>query len=330
MLFRVSIFLLFLSFNHNLLSQQFLPKSEGEIVVHSYFTLSYNEKHEQANWVHYKLTPSFLNGNTARTDKFLRDPKVSTSSAGPNSYRGSGYDRGHLAPAGDMKFNSISMSESFYMSNISPQDPSFNRGIWKKLESLVRAWGEESEIYVTTAGILNSNNLGSVGINSVTIPAKFYKVIYSPSKQKMIGFVLNNRKSYNALSTFVVSVDSIEELTGIDFYSDLPDEIENKLESEISKSRWDFTKKTSSRTNASSKSQSQQCNGIAKSTGNQCRNKTTNSNGYCYLHQNQSDGYVKPKVKKTNYVGRCNATTKKGTQCKRNASSGSRYCWQHQ
>jgi len=316
----------------HLFSQEYLPKSSGEIVKHKYYTLSYNETHEQANWVHYKLNPSFLRGSTPRTNSFKPDPLVSTKSAQLSDYKGSGYDRGHLAPAADMKYNSLAMLESFYMSNMSPQNPSFNRGIWKRLESLVRGWGQKFEIYVSTAGVLGSKNLGAIGKNRVTIPSKFYKVIYAPDKNIMIGFLLSNRKQSGNLSSYAVSVDKIESITGIDFFSQLPDNIENELESKVLLKKWDFTATSTGgySSDSSSKSVSAQCNGIAKSTGNRCRNKTTNANGYCYLHQSQSSSYVQPKPTKANYVGRCNATTKAGSRCKRNASGGSRYCWQHQ
>jgi len=324
--------LLFFLYTFNLFSQEYLPKSSGEIVKHKYYTLSYNETHEQANWVHYELNPSFLRGSTPRTDSFKSDPLVTTNSATKSDYKGSGYERGHLAPAADMKYNSIAISESFYMSNMSPQNPSFNRGIWKRLESLVRGWGEKFDIFVSTAGVLSSDNLGTVGRNRVTIPSKYYKVIYAPDKSIMIGFLLSNTKQSGSLSSYVVSVDKIESLTGIDFFSELPDNIEDELESKVVLKNWDFTASSSGgySSGSSSKSISTQCNGIAKSTGNRCRNKTTNTNGYCYLHQNQSSTYVKSKPKKANYVGRCNATTKAGSRCKRNASGGSRYCWQHQ
>lgn len=324
--------LLVFSISLHLSSQDYLPKSKGEIVNHTYYTLSYNEEHEQANWVHYKLNPTFLSGSTPRTDSFKPDPYVSTKSAQLSDYKGSGYDRGHLAPAADMNYNSVAMSESFYMSNMSPQNPSFNRGIWKRLESLVREWGEKFEIFVTTAGVLSSDNLGSIGENGVTIPSKFYKVIYAPNKNLMIGFLLSNTEQSGSLSSYAVSIDKIESLTGIDFFSELPDDVEEELESKVILKNWDFTTSSSANysSSSSSKSVSAQCNGIAKSTGNRCKNKTTNTNGYCHLHQNQSSSYVKPKPSKANYVGMCNATTKAGSRCKRNASGGSRYCWQHQ
>jgi endonuclease G, mitochondrial len=328
---KLEIFILTALCSFSLFSQEYLPKSRGEIVKHKYYTLSYNEVHEQANWVHYKLYPAFLSGSTPRKDSFKPDPLVSTKSAQLSDYKGSGYDRGHLAPAADMKYNSIAMSESFYMSNMSPQNPSFNRGIWKRLESLVRGWGEKFDIFVSTAGILSTDNLGSIGGNIVTIPSEYYKVIYAPDKNIMIGFLLSNAKQSGNLSSYAVSVDEIESLTGIDFFSELPDNIENELESKVILNNWDFKASSSGgySSSSSSKSASVQCNGIAKSTGNRCRNKTSNTNGYCYLHQSQSSSYLKPKSSKTNYLSRCNATTKAGSRCKRNASDGNSFCWQH-
>jgi|TARA_B100001057_G_C22600769_1_gene852700 endonuclease G len=231
---------LFLFIGFKLTSQEYLPKPEGEIIRHKYYTLSYNEDHEQANWVHYRLNPTFLNGTTPRINSFKVDPNVSTKSAELSDYKGSGYDRGHLAPAGDMKYSKESMIESFFMSNMSPQNPSFNRGIWRKLEEAIRRWGKKIEIYIATAGVLNIKSLGSIGRNKVTIPSKYYKVLYSPEKNSMIGFLLPNIGSSSELKSFIVSVDSIESITGIDFFHELPDEIENKLESEIKLKDWGF------------------------------------------------------------------------------------------
>ena len=231
---------LFLFICFKLTSQEYLPKSEGEIIRHKYYILSYNEDHEQANWVHYKLNPTFLNGTTPRINSFKVDPKVSTKSAELIDYKGSGYDRGHLAPAGDMKYSRESMIESFFMSNMSPQDPSFNRGIWRRLEETIRKWGKSSEIFISTAGVLNIKNLGSIGGNKVTIPSKYYKVIYSPKNNSMIGFLLSNRSSSSELKSFVVSVDSIESITGIDFFHELPNEIENSLESKVNLEDWEL------------------------------------------------------------------------------------------
>ena len=121
----------------------FLPTNNGELVHHPYYSHSYSEQYEQAEWVFYEIKKERVLGLVRRTDNFRSDEKISTNSATLSDYKGSGYDRGHLAPAGDMSFNYTAMSESFYMSNMSPQHPSFNRGIWKMLESLVRELGNK-------------------------------------------------------------------------------------------------------------------------------------------------------------------------------------------
>jgi len=187
-----------------------------------------------------------------RTNDFRIDYKVKTGSASLSDYMGSGYDRGHLAPAGDMKWSSTAMSESFFMSNMSPQHPSFNRGIWKKLEGSVRNWADDNgEIHVVTGPILNGQ-FSTIGYNGVSIPNYYYKVIldYQEPEIKGIGFILPNQKSKSSLQSFSVSIDEVERRTGIDFYHALPDEIENQIESSIDVSKWSF--RSSSRSSGSS------------------------------------------------------------------------------
>ena len=123
---------------------------------------------------------------------------------------------------------------------MSPQDPSFNREVWRRLEETIREWGKSFQIFITTAGVLSNENLGSIGKNKVTIPSMYYKVIYSPEKKSMLGFLLSNRRSSSELKSFVVSVDSIETITGIDFFHELPDEIENELESKVNLEVWEL------------------------------------------------------------------------------------------
>lgn len=215
------------------------PLSKGEIVKHTYYTLAYSEADEQAYWVYYHLTPELINGTQSRTDDFRADPSVSTGSASLDDYKGSGYDRGHLCPAADMTLNKTSMSESFYLSNMSPQNPSFNRGIWSKLEDRVRQWvGEYGDLYVVSAGVLN-DKLGAIGANEVTIPKAYYKVIYS-ERNGMIALILPNQGSTTGLDQFVVSIDEVERQTGIDFFSGLDDRIENQMESTVNTDSWDF------------------------------------------------------------------------------------------
>lgn len=124
-------------------------KTTDEIVKHLSYTLSYNEKHEQASWVAYELTEAKTHKVVNRTNDFRPDNAVRTSSATNVDYQGSGFDRGHLAPAADMSWSEKAMEESFYYNNMSPQVPGFNRGIWKKLEEQVRQWAiDNKDIYM--------------------------------------------------------------------------------------------------------------------------------------------------------------------------------------
>ncbi len=309
-------------------AQTLLPKSEGKVITYKYYIFSFNKKHKQANWVYYKLTPEYINGNAKRTDDFRVNNMLSDCAALAD-YKGSGYDRGHLCPAAAMKISKEAMSETFFMSNMSPQKPYFNRGIWKKLEGVVRNWViKEKELYVVTGPIFK-DNLGIIGRNKVTVPGYYYKAIYDPTgEKKMIALILKNEKSSKLLSSFVVSVDKLEEITGIDFFEGLDDEIENKLEAKSDIGKWEWKQYRSSG-GKDDAVVANQCKGIAKSTGQRCKNKTKNENGYCHIHQSQAPGYKKAETK-TTYSGQCCATTKKGTRCKRKAAAGSRYCWQHQ
>jgi endonuclease G len=220
----------------------YLPLSEGQIVHHNSYSLAYSEKHEQAIWVYYFLTSEMINGKFSRKDNFRVDEKIIHGSATLSDYKGSGFDRGHLVPAADMKNSHISMSESFLFSNISPQVPSFNRGVWRKLELLFRHWvGSEGDAYIATGPIL-TDSLGSIGENQVTIPNSFYKIIYCDNKEKMIGFIIPNKKSNNFITDYVTTIDSIESITNIDFFGGLDDTLEQKLESNVNLMDWNFKK----------------------------------------------------------------------------------------
>lgn len=228
------MFLIFLFLNSHPDTFNYLSfhTSENAIITHTAYTLKYSELHEQAEWVAYKLTVERVKSTVKRTNDFRPDPKVKTGSAQLSDYKGSGYDRGHLAPAGDMKWSKTAMSESFYMSNMSPQRPGFNRGIWKRLEEKVRTWAiSNKEIYIVTGPVL-SDNLPTIGSNKVAVPNSYYKVIldYKEPELKGIGFVLANESSKKSLATFAVTIDSVEVLTGIDFFPALLDSLEEMVE----------------------------------------------------------------------------------------------------
>ena len=175
-----------------------------------------------------------------RTNKFRSDPEIPTGSATAADYRRSGYDRGHLAPAADMAFSGQTMADSFFFSNMSPQKPAFNRGIWKELESLVRCFAiTERKIVVVTGPILPKEKTVTIGANQVTVPTHYYKVIFDLTPpQKMIAFILPNEGSDKLLREFAVSVDAVEKATGLDFFSKLPKEKQKQLESSFSIRAW--------------------------------------------------------------------------------------------
>ena len=210
-----------------------LPASNGgEVVRHHDYTLSYSEQHEQAYWVAYIIEPEELQGIAERKDDFRPDPLISTGSATDADYNEPVYDRGHLAPAAVMKRDSLTMSESFYYSNISPQLPAFNRyGGWKQLEKLVRDFVDSiGVLYVITGPVLH-NNLETIGDNRVSVPQQFYKVLYSRERGKMVAYLMPHRKITEELSEFIVTVDSVEEVTGLNFFINMDDSLEEDLES---------------------------------------------------------------------------------------------------
>ena len=265
-----------------------IPATENEklVVHHTAYSLLYSEEHEQAIWIAYELTSEETNKKFDRSDKFIVDPAIKTGSATTADYTGSGYDRGHLAPAADMSWSNQTMQESFYYSNMSPQDQSFNRGIWKKLEELVRTWAvEDKSLYVVTGPIL-SDNLPSIGPNKVSIPKFYYKVLldYSQPDFKAIGFIIPNQGSKADLSSFAVSIDKVEQLTGLNFFHNLPDKQEISLESSICISCWSWkANKPSKREQNNKQSSSVQCSGITKK-GTQCKRMTSDPSGFCFQH----------------------------------------------
>ncbi|HEY3369340.1 MAG TPA: DNA/RNA non-specific endonuclease [Prolixibacteraceae bacterium] len=267
-----------------------IPKyAKNDIVIsHVGYSFLYNEEHEQASWVAYELTKEETNKLFNRTNRFKVDPMVKTGSANNSDFTGSGYDRGHLAPAGDMGWSSTAMAESFYYSNMSPQVPGFNRGIWKKLEELVRSWAIENNSILVVTGPVLKKGLKTIGPDHVSVPDLYYKVIldnHEPSI-KGIAFLIPNASQSLGLQSFVASIDSVESVTGIDFFPRFPNEDKIERTSSIEQWSWTSTRTTNTLT-ANKASISVQCNGITKA-GNRCRNKTLNLSGYCYLHETQS------------------------------------------
>jgi endonuclease G, mitochondrial len=214
----------------------------NQIIYHDNYTLSYNEKYEQAEWVAYFLKNENSKNIEFKRPYFIEDNKVTTRSADWRNYKNSGYDKGHLCPAGDMKFSKSAYEETFLTSNISPQKHDFNSGIWNRLEQKVRYWTEKNGgLYVISGGIL-TDNLKTIGTEKVAVPNYFYKIIASQNngKLKVIAFLLPHENSNQPLYKYVTSVDEIEKLTKIDFFAKLEDSLENQLEKNSDYKDWSF------------------------------------------------------------------------------------------
>lgn len=228
------------------LTQVVAPDDHIGIMLHyKGFDINFNPNHHQPNYAAWVLTREMVeNANTPRKDKFRADPDVE-GSATPADYRQSGYDRGHIVPAGDMRWDAEAMDASFFMTNISPQATKLNTGPWKSLEESTRTWAARDSAIVIIAGPVLSDRLSrTIGTTPVTVPDRFFKVILAPyaNPPRAIGFVMNNGTNQGGVQATVMTVDQVEAITGYDFFSALPDEIENTVEAEARFSTWQYTR----------------------------------------------------------------------------------------
>lgn len=225
-----------------------LPRLQMEraeqVICYEGFTVSYNSNYKIANWVAWELTKEEAESREVeRSNKFTPDPILKGATALNEDYTRTGYDRGHLAPAGDMKWSHKAMQESFYFSNICPQVPALNRGLWKTLEEQSRIWAIKHGSLMIVTGPVIEEDLKRLGKNRVAIPKRFYKVIstISDNKYQGIGFIMDNKDNKNILlKSVAIPIDSVEKITGIDFFHILPDDSECQMESTIEWECWPF------------------------------------------------------------------------------------------
>ncbi|MDE6820675.1 DNA/RNA non-specific endonuclease [Bacteroides acidifaciens] len=217
-----------------------LTPQQEQIIRHTGYTVSYNKELKLPNWVSYELTREETKGKEKRNNRFIADPLVKGTIATNADYTRSGYDKGHMAPAADMKWSPQAMKESFYFSNMCPQHPQLNRRGWKNLEEKIRDWAIADSAIIIICGPIITKQPKTIGKNKVAVPQQYFKVVLSPFVKPMraIGFLFNNRQALEPLSTYAVTVDSIERLTNMDFFASLPDEIENKIEAEENYFQW--------------------------------------------------------------------------------------------
>lgn len=206
-------------------------------------TISYNRALKVADWVFYPLGPAQLAACVDRGNNFRPDPRLNPDEAAELSdYKGSGYDRGHLSPAGDNRWSQAAMNESFVLSNVSPQPPAFNRGIWGRLENLVRAWASAKQGLWVATGPLLTGNLDTMGDDHVAIPQYFYKVIATQNagKREAAAFLLPTN-AQGDFTQFEMSVSQLEAISGLEFLDGLPDE--RAVKDILDPSAWDMNAK---------------------------------------------------------------------------------------
>lgn len=210
---------------------------KGEVIIqHTGFSLVYSEKDEQAKWVAYTLTPEKAKNKTYNRDKesFREDPLISTGSATDKDYKNSGYSRGHLCPANDNTWSKEAMHDCFYFSNMSPQKQDFNGGIWKDLEMYVHNLATQYDtLYIATGPVLKSKkSLKTIGENEVSVPDYYYKVVMVyGTEPKAIGYLIPHTGFGKDFHAYACTVDEVEKVTGLDFYTRLSNNIETNIES---------------------------------------------------------------------------------------------------
>lgn len=210
------------------------------------YTVSFNMEMNIPNWVAWRLDTEKLIERESRNDKFLPDPDIEQSLAiTTDEYKHSGWDRGHMCPAADNKYHWRAMDQSFYMTNVCPQNHNLNRGDWKELEDACRKWAEHEPVYIVCGPILYKQpRYGYIGKNhSIRIPDAFFKVVLTglaTQSPRAIGFIYKNESGNNKKSKYVNSIDEVERITNLDFFSSLPDDVEQRIESTYSLSDWDI------------------------------------------------------------------------------------------
>lgn len=223
------------------LEKAVLPQGTPSIETdYTGFFVSFNPDNRTPNYVGWELLASETDGPNSRTNRFWTDNAIK-GCPDTRDYTRSGYDRGHICPAADMKWSAEAMEDCFSMANICPQVHSLNAGAWKTLEEKERIWAQRDSALVIIAGpIYQKGDRQTIGENKVRVPSAFFKAIIAPylADPRGIAFVYPNDYAPGNMQNYVQTIDYVEELTGLDLFYNLPDEIENKIENQSSFRAW--------------------------------------------------------------------------------------------
>lgn len=215
-----------------------IPGSDCKFLCREGYAVGYDYDRKIPAWVAYCLTPASVNKKFKRSNKFKFDVDIPLKYRSKLSdYKGSGYDRGHMAASATVDSSYTAMAESFLLSNMTPQLPGLNRQGWRYLESYIREWtNERKQLYVVT-GVLFEGDHEVIG-NGVHVPTHFYKVVFDSVGMDAIAFIVPHRAiSKSELPKFIVSVDEVELRSGLDFNNLLDDPVEEDIEADV-KGMW--------------------------------------------------------------------------------------------
>lgn len=226
------------------MAQQYELPATGvreQLIKHTLFSLSYNEGYEMPSWAAYQLTPEQAKATGTFKEKYTEDPLVTTGSPSVKDYKNAGFIMGQLVPPEDMFISAEAVTETFLTSNTVPHKPSFNKYVWKNIETLIREWAKEGNtLYIAAGPVLKDAPFGTFGENKISIPTRYYKVVLDVNSERAIGFIMRSNVASGAPKSFAVTIDALEGITGIDFFPELPDDLEEKVESSNDFSKWNF------------------------------------------------------------------------------------------
>lgn len=221
-----------------------IPSEQGTLLCRKGYALAYNSDYKTPDWVAEHLTKEKASAHMGRKNYFAPDPDLSEGGrAELVDYKRSGFDRGHMAPAGDMRWDLEAYKESFYLSNMVPQvGRGMNQGIWKDLEELVREWAlKRGELYIYTGPVYDDalDAVETIGDDEVGIPTHLYKIVYDPKRKEALAFLMPNEVLQTEdMPKYIVSVDRVEKKTGLDFLSALSSQEQQRIESKKAVGLW--------------------------------------------------------------------------------------------
>lgn len=218
-----------------------IPSNDGTLICRKGYLLSYDPYFKNPTWVAEHLTREKASGKLKRSGSFKADPCLKVGErAELVDYKNSGFDRGHMAPSANMAWNSLAMKESFYLSNMVPQNANMNQRIWKALEEKVRKWAlARGEVYIYTGPIYKADEVDVIGNDEVCVPTHIYKIIFDPKRVEGIAFIMPNQPlSTSDMENYIVSIREVEEQTNLDFFKSLNKSVEDAVEKEKAVGLW--------------------------------------------------------------------------------------------